>query len=703
VTLTDQGSVRLAGGVFAAHDLSRSSAWAHVHDQPGRSVARILCPRPLPPGRSWTAVLVPSWRLAGQQPELAWTAGTTSLTLPCFDSWQFATSSDPEDFRSIAGRLEPVSATEHQVLAAQHFGTASVSVAASGAVERLPAAGAITLPGAAPAAPAPPSVRTHVHDLTEVPPHAGRWVLDLPRYDEPWSPPGAAVPDSGWRRQLHDDPRHRGAAALGAWAATAWQDRIAQGATAQAGALALVAQRVRELTLGLEAARSQWRRHVPAPGTGSLTTLAAMLPRIPTTEGASVAAQLDERTPWLVAALFSSAARRMLRPRSPLQRATGRPSGWHTELVEAAGTTCAPAQAPLPGQEDLPGLVADPDRERLRDTFHEVASEVMAEVSELVPDDGLRPGTVLELTDPDEVVEVIVDWVENPPPCRPIDPVAVGVSVSGAVDPTGPRPVVVDQVVGGVKGLRPPELAPPDLALELNIPLWSFLRDASPDWLLPGAGALPVDRVVAMQTNPGFVDAFLVGANQRALGELRWRNIPVVSGWTPLRRFWQRITDTTSAPATDVRPVLDVRAVPATPTWPEASALGDLSHQATGPASLLVVVLHTELFRRYPATQVYLAANPGGTGSWTSTPDVDQPGKRVAPNLTGTLDPDTVFFGFPLTAEAAKGFWLVLEEPPPGLRFHVADAAAASLSDGAKYAAATLDQPIRAFFGKLLP
>lgn len=55
----------------------------------------------------------------------------------------------------------------------------------------------------------------------------------------------------------------------------------------------------------------------------------------------------------------------------------------------------------------------------------------------------------------------------------------------------------------------------------------------------------------------------LVGANQRTLGELRWRNIPVTAGWTPLRRFWQRIADGGGAPAVDVRPVLDILTAPA--------------------------------------------------------------------------------------------------------------------------------------------
>jgi hypothetical protein len=66
------------------------------------------------------------------------------------------------------------------------------------------------------------------------------------------------------------------------------------------------------------------------------------------------------------------------------------------------------------------------------------------------------------------------------------------------------------------------------------------------------------------------------------------------------------------------------------------------------------------------------------------------------------LDPELVFFGFPVTAVAAKAHWLVLEEPPPGFRFKAADTTQQSLRNGGKYAAATLDKPVRAFFGNLL-
>ena len=291
-----------------------------------------------------------------------------------------------------------------------------------------------------------------------------------------------------------------------------------------------------------------------------------------------------------------------------------------------------------------------------------------------------------------------------PDDCRPIaDLRVVATSILDGVSPMGPRPPVVARVIGDFAGVRQPELAPPDVPFELDIPLWSFLRDAAPDWLLPGAGKVPPDRLLPLQTNPDFVDAMLVGANQRTLGELRWRNIPVTAGWTPLRRFWQRIADGGGGPAVDVRPVLDILAPPApgASIWTDASELGAPAHQSSGAGPQLVILLHTELFRRYPATLVYLLPNPGGTESWQQ--DVTAlPWAPLKFGQTGALDPELVFFGFPLPPEAAASHWLVLEEPPPGFRFRVPTDAERGMTAAADYASATLYPPVRAFFGNLL-
>src|SRR6202011_1748741 len=74
----------LAASVLAAHDLSKSARWAHVQedpDHPGGLIARLVCDRPLDPLTSYVAVIVPSFTELGAP---AWTATTTSATLPAY-------------------------------------------------------------------------------------------------------------------------------------------------------------------------------------------------------------------------------------------------------------------------------------------------------------------------------------------------------------------------------------------------------------------------------------------------------------------------------------------------------------------------------------------------------------------------------------------------------------------------------------------
>lgn len=706
--VVDGATVRILNGALKEHPLARSAGWAHVHQMDGGTIARILSPRRLLEDTSYTAVLVPAIvpGTGANPPQPAWVDDTAEVTLPCHDHWSFRTRDDADDFRSIAQRLEPLSAAEDQALRAAGFGSAAVTVRGRQAPV-LHLGGALSAVDKPPDEALPNDTATEVDALASLSEIRGRWVLGLPRYDEPWAAPNAPVPPDGWRRQLRVDPRHRGTAGLGAWAAIAWQERIAEGAAQQAGELAVLAERVRNLSLGLQAARRLWSRRLPKDPMAAFAVVAPMLGRLPVDGGAVALDRLAGRTSRLVPALFSSGARRLLRPRTALARVAAPGATSLPALIEHAATRCVPSPEPLPGQRELAELMADPARREQSANMLRQAGDVYLEQAVQEMTDHTREpirglGDLLR-----EYSDDLVDHLNRPPvevECAPIaDLGALVSSVLGGIDPTVARPVVVGRVLDGISGIRQPELAAPDLALELNIPLWSFLKENSRDWLLPGGGDLPIDRVHAVATNPEFVDAFLVGANHRALGELRWRNLPLVTGWTPLRRFWQRIDDGGTGPTTDIRPVLDILTPPSpgAPIWTDTSTLGEASH-TLGSGAQLVVILHTELFRRYPATIVYLMVNPGGAALWQD--DVDHiPDVRIWPNLTGSLHPELVFFGFPVPPSAGSDHWLVLEEPPPGFRFTTPTLAQKKMTNSAAYAKVTLNQPIRAFFGKLLP
>jgi hypothetical protein len=273
-------------------------------------------------------------------------------------------------------------------------------------------------------------------------------------------------------------------------------------------------------------------------------------------------------------------------------------------------------------------------------------------------------------------------------PCRKLDLDAFAGIVSQAIDPTVARPPAVERVLSTLPGIK--DIGPVEIEPELDLPLWSFVSDRAPDWMLPGAGDLLDGDVVALGTNSVFVESYLVGANHQASAELRWRNVPLVTRWSPLRKFWQRKNG-----LLDIVPIRQ---------WKAADPLGSAALlPPKHPGDEAVVAFRTTLFRRYPYTVVYLYKQKN---DW-SKPDplvaLDL-NSRVDPGFTGTIGRDITFFGFPVKPQELLDYWVVLEEPPAGYRFYHApdQLLPATENHSADYAHRRFAVPVRVMIGRLL-
>jgi hypothetical protein len=306
------------------------------------------------------------------------------------------------------------------------------------------------------------------------------------------------------------------------------------------------------------------------------------------------------------------------------------------------------------------------------------------------PDDSGLLGSLQRLdTEPDgPSLLALAAQLRTSAPHRPVtvaDLSALTSVVDAAVDPTGAAPFLVGRVLSTIEGIDDQPLAPPELSPDLDLPAWTFLRDEAPDWLLPGAQGLDDNHVVAVQTNQAFVDAFLLGLNTQTVGELRFRNIPIVSRSTPLRQFWSRVDPAVDGYVDDIVGVAN---------WTTGSALGDGAHQPPTVAGTdVVIVVRSPLFRRYPRTLVYLSP----------LTDTDLT-TRVLPVFQGVIAPDLTFFGFPVPPTSVTSSWIVLEEPPHGAQFFnspaptfdpARTAAFAGATDGGALAAAAYADPYR--------
>ncbi len=174
-------------------------------------------------------------------------------------------------------------------------------------------------------------------------------------------------------------------------------------------------------------------------------------------------------------------------------------------------------------------------------------------------------------------------------------------------------------------------------------PLYRALAKADPDRFLPGVGEIPDDTVTMLETNPRFVEAFLVGANHEMNRELLFRRYPTDRRGTPFHRFWDRVDG-----SEDIGPIHEFGA---------AAALGTNGHDDLRGS--LVLLVRGQLLRRYPHSVVYAVP---------ARPDRSlDPNPAVVKNpvFWGRLDPDVTFVGFDLTredVEVAPGWYFVIAE-----------------------------------------
>jgi len=670
-----------------------ASGTAHVQKEGDSRTSRVLCLRDLASNTDYVAFLVPAFRPDGSQ---AWD-GTRDETLQVYDEWRFRTG-EAGTFRTLASKLRAA-----DELAG--FGRINVAVGAQDG-ERVDVRGALTGIGEDTDLPPPAGATARLETLLALGTDPdGRRFVRPPRYGEVWrADVEDGAPAGGWVTQLQGDPTHRVVAGLGLLAGVHLQDEIVGAAGDRLGATEIVNQRIDGLVAGLTAARSLWRRRLPTERDGRLRLLGLAAGRILARgEDGSVGSVLDRATGpdrTLPAALFSSAAIRMLRPGSArLRHARAGATALISVANEPRPTVRRPEDAGFDPRHS--GGVADADtlvRHLSGSGVSIPGAEKVARGDDLVPAlviadvDGLDRETRERL----EVVGGLRPEAAERPQPRPADLDELDRALVVAFDPFG-EPVAEARVRATFDPDDDPEpLAPREPCIDLDLPAWRYLRDRHPEWLLPGAATLEDGEVVGLASNPVFADAFLVGWNSQALGELRWRNIRVASGCTPLRRFWDRSArDPASGGWVATTDIVGIGNWVGEPGGagvdPRSLPLGDSAHVPAGqPARHLVVCFRTDLFRRYPSTLVYLAGPP--PPAVPSAADLDG---RILPSFVAQVSSNLVLYAFAVEPTTLAAHWVVVEQQPPGFRFDRSLDTAGPGGSSAARAAAMLVRPVR--------
>jgi hypothetical protein len=307
---------------------------------------------------------------------------------------------------------------------------------------------------------------------------------------------------------------------------------------------------------------------------------------------------------------------------------------------------------------------------------------------------------------PNTVCNEFIDSLPPPPfhDKKPVDLDRLSDLIFDALDPRQPNAPARVRLCSRLKGIDCSRLIRPEFKVGLDFPTWDLLRKYDKEWLLPGVDGLSKDSVVALQTNPAFIDAYMVGINTQFMSEMRWRDLAVDRTSTPLRMFWGQVNYATKKREADIEPLAEWAKTP-------NDKIGALSHQTIQPddagnstGSRLVIVFRSDLFKRYPSTLVYLVKTPAAAGDLDGlllqSPVLednaaDRANKKFfGPVFVGAVTPEIHFFTFDVSPDELQKYWLVLDEPPTELRFRN-DQPWNPATHSAAFAKAELDKPTR--------
>jgi hypothetical protein len=192
----------------------------------------------------------------------------------------------------------------------------------------------------------------------------------------------------------------------------------------------------------------------------------------------------------------------------------------------------------------------------------------------------------------------------------------------------------------------------------LRFPLSRKLEQLAPEVFLPGVGKLPTDFIMAVKTNPRFVEALMLGANHEMGRELLWQGFPTDSRGTPFQRFWQRFDD-----EDDIAPIHQWAKVP----------LG----QQPGNTPKLVLLFRGQLLERFPTLSIYAYKidAPSQTRPGGSVPPIPNDPKEMDPDtikvpfMRGHLFADITYVGFDIAPAKIADYFFIIEEHMTEPRF----------------------------------
>lgn len=253
----------------------------------------------------------------------------------------------------------------------------------------------------------------------------------------------------------------------------------------------------------------------------------------------------------------------------------------------------------------------------------------------------------------------------TPLPLQTFD-IANGVSKIGvAIDPRYAYPKRLSAIVElpSLSLLTPEEIVDAMACPDFEDAMYAPLRDINKELLIPNLDLIPPNSISLLETNPKFIESYMVGLNNEMGRELLWREYPTDMRGSYFRQFWEVKGISNPDTPTDADKLKDITRMH---TWQSTSLLG--AHKPPPAAgadvqpgeSQLVLVIRGDLLKRYPNTVIYAqkAVLDADGNRVIATNDLSPQQFDVQlkfPLFRAEIDPDLRFFGFDLTLDKARG------------------------------------------------
>jgi hypothetical protein len=211
---------------------------------------------------------------------------------------------------------------------------------------------------------------------------------------------------------------------------------------------------------------------------------------------------------------------------------------------------------------------------------------------------------------------------------------------------------------------------------ELPFAMYAYLKELSPEYLIPNLKELKNNTVILGLENRKFIEAYMVGLNHEMSRELVWREYPTDRKGTLFIYFWEP-ADEKQLLRGDIKEVFD---------WKDKNGndtkLGENASNEGDVEERTIFAVKADLIRRYSNAVFYLVEtqieNPS-KDEWESffnnfdNENRDPKYKIIEPQITATVSNDIRLWGFPIKKEQIEDnpakYFFIIEEIPSLPRF----------------------------------